>query len=295
MKDWMYPIILCLPQRCWYILTKKSWSIFEEKWSSKVIVEGQPRMPLFFANASGRSCKRHFGRLWFFFSRHTWLIASLTTPLRVFKNELCHDILHPTYFEILHPADQILAGLPFPNSSKPTSSTIMTSLTTMVGLGYDRSHLLLVCGNQRDWLCIFRPFVTKHPPGCFPNQVTAMLRIIPTRFGGIEKDGAIDYCRFIEVQGSETRTQCNKSETEPRRLNWRIWSIVDKAGPPSSGLFHIFWTTCDENFINWMQSRKYDDTAPSQVSCFVHEKFSETICKCPLNTERYQFSLLRAV
>ena len=219
-------------------------------------------MPLFFANTSRRSWKRHFDRLWFFFPRHTWLIASLTTPLRVFKNELCHDILHPTYFEILHPADQILAGLPFPNSSKPTSSTIMTSLTTMVGLGYNRPHLLLVCGNQRDWLCIFRPFVTKHPPGCFPNQVTAMVRIIPTRFGGIEKDGAIDYCRFIEVQGSETRTQCNKSETEPRRLNWRIWSIVDKVRHlgcfTSSGLpvMKNLWTGCShENMLTLLQAK----------------------------------------
>ena len=68
MKDWMYPLTLCLSQRYWCWLAKKSWSIFEEKWSSKVIVEGQPRMPLFFANASRRSWKRHFDRVWFFLS-----------------------------------------------------------------------------------------------------------------------------------------------------------------------------------------------------------------------------------
>ena len=50
------------------------------------------------------------------------------------------------------------------------------------------------------------------------------LCVIPTQFHRIDQKTAID-CGFIEVQGSATRTRCNKFEIESWRVNWRSWSI----------------------------------------------------------------------
>ena len=233
-----------------------------------MIVEGQPRMPLFFANASRRSWKRHFDRLWFFFPTHlTHCLPYNATP-GVQERALPWDLPPHVFWD------------PPPRWSNPCWSAVSQLLEADLLHHYDHPDHY-----GRTWLKstpspagLWEPKrLTLHLP-TFRDETSPWLlskpghchgAYIPTRFGGIEKDGAIDYCRFIEVQGSETRTQCNKSETEPRRLNWRIWSIVDKVGPPSSGLFHIFWTTCDEKFINWMQSRNMSTLL--QAKCHVSD------------------------